>query len=382
MRNQVDSTDAGMQSRITDAFIDRLKNAGHSTNQIASIVNPKTGAGIARQQELVQEHLPGILRELGFGQMNLGQAPSDSNVLASPVRPRSTTFDAAAQLERLQTPNTGNHAAVSANAETTFHDRFVLAENELNRRSSEINNAQFEREMEVVEGANRAVSGALLERGADLIGLGSFFSSDEAGGPIIPGDARVADRAGMPSSFALQNGGSTNSSVMGPAIRPGVLAGAPMMQNGTGLNAHDAPDTFYQAPNVSYELAGKIRDQPVDHGIMATLSQSVSRMGGEYGMVVTSGGQPSEGHDRTGSHRHDHGGAVDFYLTRNGEKLLPNDHKEEYAALIRDISAVLGIGHYSWGIHAGGGTPAFWGPDTTSATADPVLAKAYAEGRG
>ena len=57
----------------------------------------------------------------------MGTAPSSADVLSAPVTPNSTTFDAAAHLQNLPTPNVGNHAAVAANAETTFHDRFVAS---------------------------------------------------------------------------------------------------------------------------------------------------------------------------------------------------------------------------------------------------------------
>lgn len=135
---------------------------------------------------------------------------------------------------------------------------------------------------------------------------------------------------------------------------------------------------------------GTIRDRPVDPEIMEKLSHIAETKLPSGTMInVTSGGQDAkgEGPNRTGSTRHDvdehgHGQAVDLFLTVNGTKVLPDSHPELYATLIFEAAKHFpGIGHYSWGVHIGYGSPAFWGPDTTSATADPNLRKAYLEGR-
>jgi hypothetical protein len=133
---------------------------------------------------------------------------------------------------------------------------------------------------------------------------------------------------------------------------------------------------------VSYALSTATRDQPVDPQIMQTLSGVVADMGPEYGIVVTSGGQPSHGHNRTGSTRHDHGGAVDFFLTRDGQRVNPGQDKALYSELISNSAAFFsGMGHYHLGMHVGGGKQAFWGDDGTSRSADPEFAKAYHDGK-
>lgn len=141
---------------------------------------------------------------------------------------------------------------------------------------------------------------------------------------------------------------------------------------------------FYQAPNITYDLEGKTRSLPVNANIMQNVSSIANNISDDIGVVVTSGGQHShaEGGLRTGSTRHDHGNAVDFYLTRNGEKVLPAQDPALYEDFIRQGAEVFpGIGHYDWGLHMGGGNPAFWGPDTTSSSADPRFAAAYQKGR-
>lgn len=135
---------------------------------------------------------------------------------------------------------------------------------------------------------------------------------------------------------------------------------------------------------------GTIRNRPVDPELMQTLSHIVkTKLPAGTIINVTSGGQDAkgEGTNRTGSTRHDvdehgHGQAVDLFLSVNGEKVLPGSHPEHYETLILEAARHFpGIGHYSWGVHIGFGTPAFWGPDTTSKTANPTFWNAYLRGR-
>jgi hypothetical protein len=143
--------------------------------------------------------------------------------------------------------------------------------------------------------------------------------------------------------------------------------------------------------NVVYLFhSGTIRNRPIDPELIATLSHIVeTKLPPGTKINVTSGGQDAKGQGthRTGSTRHDvdahgHGQAVDFFLTINGKKVLPGSHPDLYAALIFEAAKYFpGIGHYSWGVHIGFGAPAFWGPDTTSKTADPDFQEAYIEGR-
>lgn len=139
---------------------------------------------------------------------------------------------------------------------------------------------------------------------------------------------------------------------------------------------------FYRAENLSYDLGGKVRTQPPQPSLVMNLSRNAALLGGDIGVVVTSAGQPASGPNRTGSHRHDDGRSVDIVLTRNGRKVTPAEDPELYASMIElSASDNPGLGHYDWGLHIGGGRAAFWGPDTTSATADPQFAQAYERGR-
>jgi len=139
---------------------------------------------------------------------------------------------------------------------------------------------------------------------------------------------------------------------------------------------------FYRNSNISYDLDTSVRNQAPQPELMADISQSASQLGPDIGVIVRSAGQPSFGSNRVGSPRHDHGNAVDIQLTKGGEPIRPSDNPALYSAFIeRAAQNNPGIGHYDWGLHIGGGQPAFWGPDKTVSTADPTFRAAYDRGR-
>ena len=142
----------------------------------------------------------------------------------------------------------------------------------------------------------------------------------------------------------------------------------------------------FQANNVVYLFGPKtVRNLPVDPDLMARISTVANNnMPPNTVINVTSGGQPPKGQvgKRTGSTRHDHGNAVDFHFEIDGIVVLPDQRPDLYQKFIFEIAKTYaGIGHYAWGIHVGGGPPAFWGPDKTSKTANPLFLDAYNKGR-
>jgi GH24 family phage-related lysozyme (muramidase) len=153
---------------------------------------------------------------------------------------------------------------------------------------------------------------------------------------------------------------------------------------------------YWTAPNVTYELGGKTRSKPVSQDYVAKISATMAMVDPNVGIKITSGAQPMKGEKdaqgrplkRTGSTRHDHDGSgvghtSDFVLTRNGKDVRPGDDPELYARTIEAMAAAgfTGIGHYGWGIHVGGGSPAFWGPSKSADTANADFKAAYDRGR-
>src|SRR6185295_1046579 len=134
--------------------------------------------------------------------------------------------------------------------------------------------------------------------------------------------------------------------------------------------------------------AGKVRSLPVAQADLDRMYAILQGIDPTLSLDIVSGAQPASGPHRTGSHRHDvdasgFGHTADIVFSRDGQQLLPNANKELYAKYITAAAPVFpGIGHYDWGIHVGGGNPAFWGPNKSAATADPTFAAAYNAGRG
>lgn len=133
---------------------------------------------------------------------------------------------------------------------------------------------------------------------------------------------------------------------------------------------------------------GKIRSLPVARSDIDRMYAILQRLDPSLSLDIVSGAQPASGPNRTGSHRHDVdasgvGHTADIVFSRDGQQLMPNQNRDLYRNYIQAAASQFpGMGHYDWGIHVGGGAPAFWGPDRTSATADPAFQAAYNQGRG
>lgn len=194
---------------------------------------------------------------------------------------------------------------------------------------------------------------------------------------IPPADAGRADLQSRATDQAGRNAAAQDQSLFNLTPLSDTTP-----QNGWAPGGTVDAAGFYRAPNISYDLAGKVRSQAPRSDLVQGVSQNASALGSNIGVVITSAGQPSSGPGRTGSHRHDNGNAIDFVLTRNGQRVTPDQDPELYARMI-ELSARnnTGIGHYEWGLHVGGGSEAFWGPDKTSASADPYFASAFRRGR-
>lgn len=134
---------------------------------------------------------------------------------------------------------------------------------------------------------------------------------------------------------------------------------------------------------IRYNNKGAVRSQPLDPKLANALSY-LKDMG--LTAEVFSGGQPETGPNRTGSHRHDDGGAGDVRFYK-GDKMLdwanPDDVPVFQQIVQRGKAAGLtgfgaGPGYMSPGsMHLGFGTPAVWGAGGTGATAPTWLKAAF-----
>lgn len=134
-----------------------------------------------------------------------------------------------------------------------------------------------------------------------------------------------------------------------------------------------------------YANQGATRNRNLDPRLVQAMS-FLPELG--VSMEVFSGGQPSaaEGGARTGSTRHDHGGAADVFFHQNGRRLDWGNPTDQ--AIFQDIvrrGKAAGITGFGAGpgymqpgsMHIGFGSPGVWGAGGKGATAPDWLRAAY-----
>lgn len=133
-----------------------------------------------------------------------------------------------------------------------------------------------------------------------------------------------------------------------------------------------------------YANQGAVRSQPLSRKLVNTLGSFIPEMG--ITMKVFSGGQPSSGPNRTGSHRHDNGNAADVFFYKDGKRLDWASEKdrpifEEIVRRAREAGITgIGAGHgymQPGSMHIGFGTPAAWGAGGHSKNAPQWLVSAF-----
>jgi len=123
------------------------------------------------------------------------------------------------------------------------------------------------------------------------------------------------------------------------------------------------------AYNLIYANKGSIRNRPLTPNV-EKIYQMAAEKAGIDAIRVTSGGQDSSGPHRTGSHRHDLGGAGDIQLLVGG-RALDFTNKDDLPRITAFLQAARGGGLGGIGagsdymgnttFHVGGGSPLIWG---------------------
>lgn len=220
----------------------------------------------------------------------------------------------------------------------------------------------------------------------------------KSGNAVTPANLYLAHFAGQGGASAVLRADDATplTTVLSPAAiraNPEVLGSGKTVgdlkrwaEEKMGGLASGSPLASGPVPQVQFidETAGKIRSKPVQGWVKDGIARAAGATDPRIAIKIVSGGQNplGVGGPRTGSTRHDDGNSADIVLVVDGKPVLPGENKALYAAFLRNAAAagMTGLGHYSWGIHVGGGKKAAWGPDTTGKTLDPVFAKAIEEG--
>lgn len=142
--------------------------------------------------------------------------------------------------------------------------------------------------------------------------------------------------------------------------------------------------------NLLYANQGSIRNKPVMPNLAKIYEQAATRAGIDAIRVV-SGGQDATGPHRTGSHRHDLGGAGDIQLLVGGRPLdftnkadlpiIQNFFREGRALGLTGVGAGSGyMGNTTY--HAGFGPVSVWGAGGRSKNAPQWLSDAFGSAKG
>ena len=134
---------------------------------------------------------------------------------------------------------------------------------------------------------------------------------------------------------------------------------------------------------IRYANQGATRNQPLSNDLTSALGYLA-----DLGVTaeVFSGGQPAEGPNRVGSHRHDHGGAADVFFYQNGRRLdWSNPDDVPIFQQIVSQGRANGLTGFGAGdnymqpgsIHLGFGPEAVWGAGGRGTNAPDWLRQAF-----
>lgn len=133
--------------------------------------------------------------------------------------------------------------------------------------------------------------------------------------------------------------------------------------------APSAPSSGNNTDWLVYDNQGATRNKPISDKLKGSMS-FLADMG--IKMRVFSGGQDATGPNRTGSHRHDDGGAGDVFFEKDGRKLDWNDPADQpiFSQIVKEAKArgVTGFGAgdgymQPGSMHLGFGPSSVWGAD-------------------
>lgn len=240
-----------------------------------------------------------------------------------------------------------------------------------------------------LQGAGRvvnAITGKVKERRADSSEALGMESADDyiANNPIL---SALIGGGGSGVGVGVPSGASQPLDAMNAApveVSPDQALANDVM-TALGKHSHGSHAGQSHSDWLRYSNQSATRNKPLDEKLVSALS-FLPEMG--ITMDVVSGGQDGKGQGsrRTGSTRHDHGGAADVDFYKDGRKLdwnNPDDIPIFMEIVKRSVAnGVTGIGagddYMGAGrMHIGFGSPSVWGAGGSGANAPDWLRSAY-----
>ena len=251
------SQDMSYNGRLTDAVISELGQQGFNDDEISALVNPKTTAGVKRQQEVVGQILPDILSELGLSQQNF-TAPMAPNLPETPPIEHTPVDPANNSVER---PDGGDFTFLRDNAFERMDDNRGPVEkfDDVTIGNEDSTNRVEETIAEGQEQAESSPLDALIDRGENV----AFDVADRVTGMM--GNSPSQEGQG-------QQGGGNGTSLFGTALGAafrGTPAGLASSMIGTALEAGKA----FNQPSE----AGGNTAPPAELPVQQTPQQAVDR---------------------------------------------------------------------------------------------------------
>ena len=194
------SQDMSYNSRLTTALTTALQEKGYNDEQIDSLINAKSGAGLLLQQEAINDILPGLLSDLGLTQQNYSaplaqNLPDTPPIEFTPVDPSNNT---------VVRPEGGNYDDLAGNTAERIN-------------ANALNEDQYGKLM----GAAPAQSNI-----EETIAAGQAQADGNVGDAIVERGGRVVDSIGEMTGVGQSDGSSFVPLVEGGGILSRVMGGA------------------------------------------------------------------------------------------------------------------------------------------------------------
>lgn len=285
------------------------------------------------------------------------------------TRPGFNALEKQAGITKLTSDLAVARFAALADAQTTYTG-ILKIEEELKRPEwvKRFGKGEYERAQRYIEVAKNSIK--TESRG--LIDATLESLSDRAGNVPLPENEIIAaqetiEGTAYPLTPTQQN---KWASIVNKNDEKRRLLGLPVSGVHSGSKTGMA-GTADGPARVTYANQNATRNQPIMPQLNNIYTQAANAAGIDEVRVI-SGGQPATGPNRTGSHRHDHGGAGDIQLIVGG-RALDTRNPDDLAKIERFVATAWKLGATGIGagedymgsrtLHVGFGTTAVWGKD-------------------